>query len=70
MKLFLGSLIEETTIDWEGINCSVSKKTETVNIAALYKEFSDAEEACNKFVYGSMTANFQVNKINKPCQNN
>jgi hypothetical protein len=54
-------LIDDSTIDWDIIKCSESKETERVNVPVLYRSFKDAEETCNKFVYGSMTGNFKVN---------
>lgn len=57
--LILGKLIKETSMDWEILKCTESR-TDRVNIPVPYRTFQEAEDACNKLYYGSMTSNFQV----------
>ena len=54
--LIQGSLIEETFIDWSELKCDEPKTAERVNIPVLFKAFSKANEACNKFEDGSITS--------------
>ena len=54
-----GKLINETSMDWENLKCTESRK-DRVNIPVLYRTFKEAEDACNKLFIGSMTGNFQV----------
>ena len=56
--LFLGTLIKETTHDWEKMACP--RNFSIVNFPVLYDTFDKAEEACNKITIGSMTGLFQV----------
>lgn len=57
-----GNLIDDSRIEWDGIKCSEFKETERVNVPVLHRSFTEAQETCNKFVYGSMTGNFKVNQ--------
>ena len=49
-------MIEETFIDWSELKCDEPKTAERVNIPVLFKAFSKANEACNKFEDGSITS--------------
>ncbi len=60
-NLLLGTLIKETTHDWEKMACP--RNYSIVNFPVLYDTFDKAEEACNKITIGSMTGLFQVNNI-------
>jgi len=60
LELYLGSLIKEIMINTSEVECSERNKRKTVLVTALYPNFIDAYEACNKYMMNSMADNFQV----------
>ena len=56
----IGSFIESREFNKSEIKCSDQNKRKTVFVTSLFKNFEDANEACDKYKLNSMADEFKV----------
>ena len=58
---YTGTLIQEVNISAQAMSCSGLREWNLVFLPAMFREYDEADEACNKYQFHSMASNFQVN---------